>query len=96
MTPVEAFKLLVEIFDTLRSKSLHYEAAWTDSFCHRRCEHQHPTLKEASECAAPHGAGWYVIATQNGTSRQLLGDEEDVVNQFRFRTTRRDSAFPAF
>jgi hypothetical protein len=83
--PVGAFKLVVEIIETLRSKNLRYEAAWTDSFCHRRCEHEHPTLKEAVECAAPHGAGWYIIATENGVSRQLDGLEEEVVNKFRFR-----------
>ena len=31
------------------------------------------------------GAGWYVLAVENGTPRQLLGDEEEVVNEFRFR-----------
>jgi hypothetical protein len=85
MTLVGSLKLVVEIIETLRSKSLRYEAAWTDSFCHRRCEHEHTALIEAAECAAPHGAGWYVIAVENGTSRQLDGLEEDVVNNFRFR-----------
>lgn len=46
--------------------------------------HEHPTLLEAARCAMPHGAGWYVLAVENGTPRQLLGDEEDVVNKFRF------------
>ena len=29
-------------------------------------------------------AGWYVFAVEKGTPRQLLGDEEDIVNKFRF------------
>jgi hypothetical protein len=33
----------------------------------------------------PHGAGWYVLAVENGTARQLQADEEDIVNKFRFR-----------
>ena len=79
-------KLVVEIIETLHSKSvsLSYQAGWTDSFCHRRCMHEHPTPMEAAECGMPHGAGWYVLAVEDGTPRQLLGDEEDVVNEFRF------------
>ena len=82
-------QMVVEIIGTLNLRfkklNLYYEAGWTDSFCHRRCLHEHPTLIEAAECGMPHGAGWYVLAVENGTSRQLLGDEEDVVNKFRFR-----------
>jgi hypothetical protein len=39
---------------------------------------------EAAQCGTPHGAGWHVLAVENGTSRQLPGDEEDIVNKFRF------------
>jgi hypothetical protein len=81
-------KLVVEIIGTLNLRfkklNLYYEAGWTDSFCHRRCMHEHSTLIEAAECGMPHGAGWYVLAVENGTPRQLLGDEEDIVNKFRF------------
>jgi hypothetical protein len=86
-------KLIVEIFGTLKlrfknlntpSRAVTYQAGWTDSFCHRRCMHEHPTLIEAAECGMPHGAGWYVLAVENGKPRQLLGDEEDVVDRFRF------------
>ena len=53
---------LVQIMAGLRhryaSLNRHYEAAWTDSWCHRRCLHTHKTLIEASKCAMPHGAGW--------------------------------------
>jgi hypothetical protein len=81
--------LVVEIFGmlSLRFKDLNtvsYQAGWTDSFCHRRCMHEHPTLIEAAECGMPHGAGWYVLAVEDGKPRQLLGDEEDVVDKFRF------------
>jgi len=79
-------KLVVEIIETLRSKSqsLSYQAGWTDSFCHRRCMHEHLTLIEAAECGMPHGAGWYVLAVENGTPRQLWKPEEKVVDRFRF------------
>ena len=81
--------LIVEIFATLklRFKELNafsYQAGWTDSFCHRRCMHDHRTIIEAAQCAEPHGAGWYVLAVDKGTPRQLLDWEEDVVNKFRF------------
>lgn len=82
--------LIVEIFGTLnlRFKELNavsYQAGWTDSFCHLRCGHEHPTLIEAAQCAEPHGAGWYVFAVEKGTPRQLWGPEEKIVDKFRFR-----------
>jgi hypothetical protein len=64
---------------------LYYEAGWTDSFCHRRCMHEHPTLLEAAQCAEPQGAGWYVLAVEKGTPRQLWRPEENIVNEFRGR-----------
>jgi hypothetical protein len=45
---------------------------------------EHRTLREASECGMPHGAGWYVFAVESGTPRELREDEEDAVNRFRF------------
>ena len=82
-------QLVVEIIGTLNLRfkklNLSYEAGGTDSFCHRRCKHEHPTLIDAAQCGMPHGARWYVFAVENGTPRQLLGDEEDLVNKFRFR-----------
>lgn len=32
----------------------------------------------------PTGAGWYVIAVENGTPRQLRSAEDEIVNRFRF------------
>jgi len=88
-------RLVAEIIGTLnlrfKNLNLYYEAAWTDSFCHRRCMHEHQTLIEAAQCAAPHGAGWYVIATENGAPRQLDGLEEDVVNELRFGKASRNA-----
>src|SRR6266404_2710089 len=85
-------QMVVEIIGTLnlrfKNLNLYYEAGWTDSFCHRRCLHEHLTLIEAAECGTPHGAGWYVLAVENGTPRQLLDSEEDVVNKFRFGVMR--------
>jgi hypothetical protein len=62
----------------------HYEAAWTESWSHRRCLHAHPTLLEAAKCAMPHGAGWYVFAIESGKPRELNEEEEDVVSKLRF------------
>jgi hypothetical protein len=61
-----------------------YEAGWTDSWSHRRCLHKHRTLSEAAECAMPTGAGWYVLAVENGEPRQLRDAEEKLVNRYRF------------
>jgi hypothetical protein len=63
---------------------IHYEAAWTDSWCHRRCMHTHKTLLEASECALPTGAGWYVVAVERGEPRELMAAEDKIVDAFRF------------
>jgi hypothetical protein len=65
---------------------LHYEAAWTDSWTHHQCFHKHPTLIEAAKCAMPYGAGWYVIAVNGGTPRQLTDAEDKIVDEFRFGT----------
>jgi len=51
--------------------NVHYEAAWTDSWSHCRCLHEHHTLIEAAQGAMPHSAGWYVFAVETGTPRQL-------------------------
>ena len=63
--------LLVQIMIELRHRYAnlndHYEAAFTDSFCTRRCCHAHQTLIEAAECASLSGAGWYVIAVEWGS-----------------------------
>jgi len=68
------------------SHNAFYEAGWTDSWSHRRCLHEHRTLLEAAACAAPHGAGWYVFAVEDGSPRQLKAAEDRVVNEFRFGT----------
>jgi hypothetical protein len=79
---------LAEIMSALRLRyaalNRHYEAAWTDSWSHRRCEHFHNNLIEAAHCAMPHGAGWYVFAVEYGLARQLTESEDLIVNEFRF------------
>ena len=44
---------LPEIIASLRERfwflNLHYEAAWTDSWSHRRCLHAHGTLMDAED-----------------------------------------------
>jgi hypothetical protein len=79
---------LARIMATLRLRyrplNVHYEAAWTDSGCHRRCGHAHQTLIDAANCAMPQGAGWYVFALEDGMPRQLTEDEDGIVNRFRF------------
>jgi hypothetical protein len=64
--------------------NVHYEAAWTDSWSHRRCLHKHRTLLEAAECAMPNGAGWYVFAVENDEPRELRDEEDEIVNRYRF------------
>src|SRR5258707_10983011 len=47
MSPDPAL-LLAQIIATLRLRykylNLHFEAGWTESWSHRRCLHEHPTL----------------------------------------------------
>ena len=80
--------LVTEIVTALRLRykflNPHYEAAWTESWSHRRCLHEHSTLIEAAKCATPHGAGWYVFAVEGETPRELTDAEDEVVNKFRF------------
>jgi hypothetical protein len=72
----------------------HYEAAWTESFVHLRCYHEHKTLLDAARCAEEQGyAGWYCIAVTFDQPRQLNRAEEKIVNEFRFRPSR--SELPA-
>jgi hypothetical protein len=63
--------LLLQIMIELRYRYAnlndHYEAAFTDSFCTRRCWHAHQTLIEAEECASLSGAGWYVVPVEWGS-----------------------------
>ena len=91
MSP-EALSLIAQIIATLRlrykSLNLHFEAGWTESWSHRRCLHEHPTLIEAAKCALPQGAGWYVFAVEGDTPRQLTNVEDTVVNEFRFGGTK--------
>ncbi len=32
----------------------------------------------------PHGAGWYVVAVENGEPRKLTCEEDKIVEEFRF------------
>jgi hypothetical protein len=79
---------LSAIINSLRIRywflNLYYEAAWTESWSHRRCMHQHKTLIDAAKCAMPNGAGWYVFAVECGTPRQLSDAEDEAVNKVRF------------
>ncbi len=79
---------LCAIIESLRvrywSLNLYYEAAWTESWSHRRCMHAHQTLIDAPKCAMPHGAGWYVFAVECGSPRELNDAEDEAVNNFRF------------
>jgi hypothetical protein len=84
-------QLVAQIITGLRFRyaalnEIHYEAAWTDSWSHRRCMHKHLTLTEAAECALPTGAGWYVLAMERGEPRELLPAEDRVIDRFRLKT----------
>jgi hypothetical protein len=63
--------------------NLFYEGAWTESWCHRRCQHQHRTIAEAAECAFPQGPAWYVFAVENGNPRELAAAEEGSLQELR-------------
>ena len=84
----EPHPLVAEILTALRlryrSLNPHYEAAWTESWSHRRCLHEHLSLVEAAKCATPHGAGWYVFAVEGDAPRELTDAEDEVVNEVRF------------
>jgi hypothetical protein len=80
--------LVNDIMASLRQRylslNLQYEAAWTESWIHQRCGHAHNTLIEAAKCAMPTGAGWYVLAVEFGTPRELTTDEDDILTAFRY------------
>ena len=83
--PISVFaKIMVALRLRYRFLNLYYEAAWTDSWTHRRCLHEHRTLIEAARCAMPHGAGWYAFTIESDTPRQLNGTEDRIVDEFRF------------
>jgi len=87
-------KLLNNIVAGLRSRyatlnNTHYEAAWTESFVHQRCGHDHLTLTEASKCGLGKGAGWYVFAVENGRPRELRAAEDKIVDDFRVASWKR-------
>jgi hypothetical protein len=83
--PISLFaKIMVVLRLRYRFLNLHYEAAWTDSWSHRRCLHEHQTLIEAAKCAMPQGPAWSVFAVEGGTPRELNEEEERIVNEFRF------------
>ena len=85
---LEIVELVAEILADLRVRysalNGHYEAGWTDSFCHRRCEHAHQTLIDAAKCGSAQGCGWYVFAVDLEEPRELTQAEDRVVNDFRF------------
>jgi len=82
-------QLLNDIMVGLRTRyaslnNIHYEAAWTDSWCDCRCMHQHQTLSDAAQCGLPRAAGWYVLAIEGGELRELTASEDKIVSDFRF------------
>ena len=86
---VPSVQLLNDIMVGLRMRfaslnNIHYEAAWTDSWCDCRCMHQHQTLSDAAQCGLPRAAGWYVLAIEGGELRELTTAEDKIVNDFRF------------
>ena len=90
-SPANIIGTFANIISCLRRRyrrlNLHYEAAWTDSWSHRRCMHDHEDLIDAAECAMPHGCGWYVLAVETEGPRQLTDAEEQIVDAFRFGQT---------
>jgi len=80
--------LLVQIMAGLRrryeSLNRHYEVWWSDKGCQYSCQHAHSRLRDAAQCGVPQRAGWYVVAIEYQTPRQLTKAEEQVVNDFRF------------
>ena len=64
--------------------NIRYECGWTDSWCHRRCEHSHGSLLEAAKCGMQHGCGFYVFAYEGGVARELRDEEDEIVNRYRF------------
>jgi hypothetical protein len=80
--------LLIQIMAGLRhryeSLNRHYEVWWSDSGCQYSCQHAHSTLRDAAKCGMPQRAGWYVVAVEYKTPRQLKKVEEQVVKDFRF------------
>lgn len=82
--PVTLSAIIASLRVRYWSLNLHYEAAWTESWSHRRCFHEHQSLIDAAKCAMPHGAGWYVFAVESGTARELSIAEDMAVNEFRF------------
>ena len=90
---VPSAQLLNDIMVGLRVRyaslnNIHYEAAWTDSWCDCRCMHAHQTLSDAAQCGLPRGAGWYVLAVEGGKLRELTTAEDQIVNNFRFTEER--------
>jgi hypothetical protein len=82
-------QLLNDIMEGLRMRyaslnGIHYEAAWTDSWCDCRCMHAHQTLSDAAECGLPRAAGWYVLAIEGGELPELTASENKIVNEIQF------------
>lgn len=81
--------VLADVLDYLRRRfaplNRHYEAAWTESFTHFRCWHDHSTLIDAAKCAMTQGfPGWYCFAVEFDSPRELTEDEDSQVRAFRF------------
>jgi hypothetical protein len=74
--------IMVELRYRYAKLNRHYEAAFTDSFCTRRCCHPHQTLIKAAKCAMANGAGWYVVAVEYDTPLELTQAEEVLVKEF--------------
>ena len=93
---VPSVQLLNDIVSGLRMRyaslnDIHYEAAWTDSWCDCRCMHAHQTLSAAARCGLPRAAGWYVLAVERGEPRQLTTVEDKIVNDLRVASWKTNS-----
>jgi hypothetical protein len=53
--------------------------------------HAHQTLSDAAKCGLPRGAGWYVLAIEDGELRELTTAEDKLVNDFRFASWKTES-----
>jgi hypothetical protein len=50
---------------------------------HVRCFHKHLTLIDAAKCGIPQ-PGFYVLAVEGESPRELATEGDEVVNRFRF------------
>jgi hypothetical protein len=80
--------LLGQIMAGLRhryaSLNRHYEVWWSDSGWLSSCQHRHDGLRDAVTCGMAQRAGWYLVAVEFDTPRELTAEENKIVDTFRF------------